>query len=56
MQINHEKKTQLDQYEQHIKSKSDERNNLIVESYQQHITAAKQEVDKQWEIKGKAIE
>jgi hypothetical protein len=33
MQINHEKKEHLDKYEQHIKSKSDERNNLIVESY-----------------------
>lgn len=56
MQLNHEKKKQLDEYEHHIKSKSDERNNLIVEQYQQHINQAKEEVDKQWDVKGKAIE
>ena len=54
-QINHEKKNVVDQYEILIKNKSDERNNLIVEQYNQHLHAGEKEVNKQWEAKEKAI-
>jgi hypothetical protein len=54
-ELNFVKKDHLDYYENQIKSKTDERNNLIVEQYNQHIHAGEKEVAKQWEAKEKAI-
>lgn len=46
MEINHDYKIELDNYDSEIKSKADERNNPIVVEYNEHIKAAKKEVNR----------